>query len=242
MQRFKSPGSTQKFLSAHAAVYNTFNVQRHLTSAQTHRVLRAAAMTTWRTAVAAARYWAWRSPRQRAQRDLDGGFPRGLYRALSRCDAASAKRQQLRNCQASATAFRHMVIAACRLRAVCGWAQGFPKKLASVYQTRTFSAPSLAAAPLAKGSRFGASVSAHGERLATARIQLEQKVDDPASVFNRPTVMRRYFPQLAAGHQTKPPVDELTMSLTDELAIVDVWAGSAEVRIPEVQGEDMHMR
>ena len=30
------------------------DVQRHLTSAQTHRVLRPAAMTTWRTAVAAA--------------------------------------------------------------------------------------------------------------------------------------------------------------------------------------------
>jgi transposase-like protein len=37
MQRFKSPGSAQKCLSTHAAVYNTFNVQRHLTSAQTHR-------------------------------------------------------------------------------------------------------------------------------------------------------------------------------------------------------------
>src|SRR5271166_6398967 len=54
MQRFKSAGSAQKFLSTHAAVYNTFNVQRHLTSAQSHRVLRAAAMTTWREAVAAA--------------------------------------------------------------------------------------------------------------------------------------------------------------------------------------------
>ena len=54
MQRFKSAGSAQKFLSTHAAVYNTFNVQRHLTSAQTHRVLRAAAMTTWREVVAAA--------------------------------------------------------------------------------------------------------------------------------------------------------------------------------------------
>src|SRR5450432_980904 len=54
MQRFKSPGSAQKFLSNHAAVHNVFNVQRHLASAQTHRTLRAAAMDTWRTAVAAA--------------------------------------------------------------------------------------------------------------------------------------------------------------------------------------------
>jgi transposase-like protein len=54
MQRFKSAGSAQKFLSTHAAAYNTFNVQRHLTSAQSHRVLRAAAMSTWREVVAAA--------------------------------------------------------------------------------------------------------------------------------------------------------------------------------------------
>ena len=54
MQRFKSVGSAQKFLSSHAAVYNTFNAQRHLTSAQTHRTLRAAAMNTWREAVAVA--------------------------------------------------------------------------------------------------------------------------------------------------------------------------------------------
>jgi acetoacetate decarboxylase len=122
-----------------------------------------------------------------------------------------------------------------------GWTQGFPKKFGSIYQTRTFSAPSAAAAPLAKGSRFGASVTTHGERLATARIQLEERIADPSTVFKRPTVMRRYFPQLAAAGQSKPPVNELTMSLTDDLAIVDVWAGSAELRIPEVQGEEMHL-
>jgi putative transposase len=54
MQRFKSPGSAQKFLSTHTAVHNTFNVQRHLTSARTHRILRTAGLDTWREAVAAA--------------------------------------------------------------------------------------------------------------------------------------------------------------------------------------------
>ena len=121
-----------------------------------------------------------------------------------------------------------------------GWAQGFPKKYGSIFQTRSFSAPSAAAAPLAKGSRFGASLAAHGERLATARIQLEERVANPASVFHRPTVMRRYFPQLAAGYHERPAVNELTMSLTDDLAIVDVWAGPAELTIPQVPGEDMH--
>jgi putative transposase len=50
MQRFKSPGSAQKFLSTHATVYNTFNVQRHLVSAKSFRALRAEAMDTWNEA------------------------------------------------------------------------------------------------------------------------------------------------------------------------------------------------
>jgi transposase-like protein len=54
MRRFKSAGSAQKFLSIHAAAYNTLNVQCHLTSAQTRRALRAVAMSVWREAVAAA--------------------------------------------------------------------------------------------------------------------------------------------------------------------------------------------
>ena len=53
LQRFKSPGSAQRFLSAHAAVYNTFNVQRHLVSRKTLRVLQEEALHTWRTATAA---------------------------------------------------------------------------------------------------------------------------------------------------------------------------------------------
>ena len=54
MQRFKSPGSAQRFLSTHAAVYNVFNVQRHLSSRPTHRALRSEATETWREAATAA--------------------------------------------------------------------------------------------------------------------------------------------------------------------------------------------
>ncbi len=51
MQRFKSAGSAQRFLSAHAAVYNNFNIQRHLISRSTLRAFRAEAMRSWHGAV-----------------------------------------------------------------------------------------------------------------------------------------------------------------------------------------------
>ena len=35
MQRFKSARSAQRFLNMHAAVHNTFNLQRHLVSRST---------------------------------------------------------------------------------------------------------------------------------------------------------------------------------------------------------------
>ncbi len=53
MQRFKSPGSAQRFLSAHAAVPNTFNTQRHLVSRKTLKAFRAEATENWCGATAA---------------------------------------------------------------------------------------------------------------------------------------------------------------------------------------------
>jgi putative transposase len=53
MQRFKSAGSAQRFLSSHAAVHNTFNVQRHLISRRTLRLFRAEARHAWQSATAA---------------------------------------------------------------------------------------------------------------------------------------------------------------------------------------------
>jgi hypothetical protein len=49
MQRFKSARSAQRFLGMHAAVHNTFNLQRHLVSRSTLRTFRAEAASEWRT-------------------------------------------------------------------------------------------------------------------------------------------------------------------------------------------------
>ena len=54
MQRFKSQGQAQRFVSTHGAVYNNFNVQRHLISRTTLRTFRAAATETWAKATNAA--------------------------------------------------------------------------------------------------------------------------------------------------------------------------------------------
>ena len=53
MGRFKSPGSMQGFLSVFDAIYNHFNLQRHLIPRQTLRQTRAEAFTEWCEIVAA---------------------------------------------------------------------------------------------------------------------------------------------------------------------------------------------
>src|ERR1700757_3465512 len=54
LQRFKSARSARRFLSMHAAVHNTFNLQRHLISRSTLRIFRAEATAECQDAVAAA--------------------------------------------------------------------------------------------------------------------------------------------------------------------------------------------
>ena len=52
MRRFKSMQQAQRFLSIHAAVYNLFNLGRHLVSAKHFHQLRENAFTSWKCAAA----------------------------------------------------------------------------------------------------------------------------------------------------------------------------------------------
>ena len=51
MRKFKSIQQAQRFLNVHSAVYNLFNLGRHLISAKNYRLLRMRAFTSWINAV-----------------------------------------------------------------------------------------------------------------------------------------------------------------------------------------------
>jgi len=53
MGRFKSPASMQRFLSVHDAIYNHFNLQRHLISRRTLHQTRTSAFAEWNEIVVA---------------------------------------------------------------------------------------------------------------------------------------------------------------------------------------------
>jgi transposase-like protein len=54
MQRFKSPGSAQRFLNIQSATYNTFYLQRHLLNRTNFKQYRSNACGVWKDASAAA--------------------------------------------------------------------------------------------------------------------------------------------------------------------------------------------
>ena len=52
ISEFKSVKQAQRFLGAHAAIYNLFNLGRHLVKAEHYRDLRISALAEWSRAVA----------------------------------------------------------------------------------------------------------------------------------------------------------------------------------------------
>ena len=71
IQRFKSPGSAQRFLTLHAAVYNLFNVQRHLISRPTLRLFRNEAFEQWHVVLVKSCYRVCACLEKRWEPDID---------------------------------------------------------------------------------------------------------------------------------------------------------------------------
>jgi len=83
------------------------------------------------------------------------------------------------------------------------------------------------AAPVASGSRFGASLSAHGSVLRKPASPCTKPVENGMSLPVDPRSCA-ILPRLAAGHQTSLR-HELAMSITDNLTVVGAWIGKGEL-------------
>lgn len=80
-----------------------------------------------------------------------------------------------------------------------GWMQGWPKKLGSVWMTRSYDLDHEAAGCVRPGSRFGASLAVKDRRLADADITLTGQPGDPIGFLALPTIGLVARPTLVGG-------------------------------------------
>jgi enduracididine biosynthesis enzyme MppR len=119
-----------------------------------------------------------------------------------------------------------------------GWIQGFPKKLGSVWVTRTFGVASGADPGLAPGATFAGTLSAYERRLAEATVTLERLAETGPAHIDPPIVNVRHFPRLAAGRHDEPAVHELVRARSRDRCVSPVWEGSATLQLYEAPHEE----
>ena len=113
-----------------------------------------------------------------------------------------------------------------------GWIQGFPKKLGSVWITRTFGLDCLADPGVRPGATFGGTLAANDRRLAEGTVTLE-RVSDSGPTHNDPRLVNvRHFPQLAAGaarHAGRARAGRRAVERT--ASISPIWEGSSTLEL-----------
>ena len=120
-----------------------------------------------------------------------------------------------------------------------GWTQGYPKRLAQVFQTRYYAATGKAGPALAPGSKFAGTVSSAGQRLAHGLVTLKKPVTDPSQLKQRPIVNLLHWPQLEAGKHDKPAVHKLVENVPHGIRIEQAWIGEGSLTLPVAQGEEL---
>ena len=112
-----------------------------------------------------------------------------------------------------------------------GWLQGFPKKLGSIWITRTFGLDSPADPGVRPGATFGGTCAAYERRVAEATVTLERISESGPSHNDPPIVNVRHFPRLEAGRHDDPAVHELARSRSRDRILSPVWEGSATLEL-----------
>lgn len=113
-----------------------------------------------------------------------------------------------------------------------GWALGYPKKIGSVWITRSMGVNSIASPGLEPGSIFAGTVAVKDRRLAEGHIRLKARADDSAVTFgSRPIVALRHFPSMFEGQHDRPAVFELVRLQAENVQAGPVWEGAAGLTV-----------
>ena len=120
-----------------------------------------------------------------------------------------------------------------------GWTQGYPKRIGQVFQTRYYAATGKAGPALASGSKFAASLTAGGQRLAEALVTLKEPVTDRSRLSQRPIINLLHCPRLAADKQDQPALHELVENVPHDVKIEQAWIGEGSLTLPVCKGEEI---
>jgi acetoacetate decarboxylase len=121
---------------------------------------------------------------------------------------------------------------------VRGWIQGFPKKLGSVWMTRTFGLDCLADPGVGPGAVFGGTLAANDRRLAQGTVTLEGPSGNGPTHNDPPLVNVRHFPRLEAGRHDDPGVHELVRARSRDRVASRIWEGSATLELFAAPNEE----
>jgi len=120
-----------------------------------------------------------------------------------------------------------------------GWIQGFPKKLGSIWITRSFGLETRADPGIRAGASYGGTCAAYERRLAQATVTLERPSESGPSHNDPPIVNARHFPRLEKGRHEEPAVHELVRSTAYDRSASEIWEGSATLELFESPGEEL---
>lgn len=120
-----------------------------------------------------------------------------------------------------------------------GWIQGFPKKLGSIWMTRTFGLDNPADPGVREGSRFGATCVAYERRMAEVTVTLERRSETGSEHNAPPIVNARIFPRLEQGRHEDPAVHELVRSVSFDRSGSEIWEGEATLEFFDAPGEEL---
>ncbi|MCA6225484.1 acetoacetate decarboxylase family protein [Phenylobacterium sp.] len=116
-----------------------------------------------------------------------------------------------------------------------GHIQGFPKQIGQVHMTRPVSIGK-GGVRLEPGASLGAHVSSLGRRLATARVELHEKVEIPPLALFAPPLHTRLFPSLS---RPEPAVEEFSIGQVSNAAWTDVWRGAGDLSFGESEYSEL---